>query len=47
MGTAVQILESFFSSPFLLEAHTGCQIEDMQQERAQLTVEGDETYTVS
>ncbi|ROI16023.1 LIM and calponin homology domains-containing protein 1, partial [Anabarilius grahami] len=29
-----------------LDTHTSCQIEDMQQERAELTMEGKETYTL-
>ncbi len=32
---------------YRLYAHMGCQIEDMQQERAQLTVEDGKLYTES
>lgn len=41
MGAAVQIWR--FARPLLhrLDIHMGCQIEDSQQERAQLTTEGD------
>ncbi len=49
--TAVQIqnIEESFSFPLslIVETHTGCQIEDTQQDRVQLTVEGDEPYTAS
>ncbi len=49
MDTAVQIQnirESCFSHPLILrhDAHVGCQTEDTQQERVQLTTE-DEPYT--
>ncbi len=51
MGTSVQIQntgKNCFSLTFLfrLDAHMGCQIEDTQQEQEQLTIEGDEPYTV-
>lgn len=51
MGTAIEMHnteESFFFCLLLrLNAHVGCQIEDAQQKRVLLTMEGDERYTVS
>ncbi len=40
--------KEFLLSLFLaLDDYVGCQIEDTQQEQAQLTKEGDKPYTVS
>lgn len=52
MGTAVQILNIgehcfYFPRHPRLDVHVGCQIEDTQQEKTQLTMEGDNPYTVS
>ncbi len=53
LGTVVQIqniTESWFSRSLLLlrlDAHAGCQIEGIQQERSQLTMEGNKPYNLS
>jgi len=51
MGTAGQIKnigDCCFPRPLILRlnAHSGCHIEDKQQEQVQLTMEGEKTYTV-